>query len=288
MKILAPFLGAAMALPFTALAASQMKPTEGQERQVKIGIAQILCLDVDRAGNLARIENAILEAKLQGAEIVTFPESSLLGWENPAAHVRSHSIPGEDSDRLCALARKHRVFLSVGLDEKDGEGLYDSCLLIDDAGNILLKHRKVNVLPELMSPPYSVGDGAARTADTKFGRIGMMICADSFLKELVQRMADQRPDLVLIPYGWAAPEGEWPNHGDSLRDIVQTVARTVHCPVIGTDLVGAITNGPWSGQVYGGQSVAADGDGSILFRGRDRDRDVTVLSVRVRAPVRTR
>ena len=115
-----------------------------------------------------------------------------------------------------------------------------------------------------------------------------MICADSFLKELVQRMADQRPDLVLIPYGWAAPEGEWPNHGDSLRDIVQTVARTVHCPVIGTDLVGAITNGPWSGQVYGGQSVAADGDGSILFRGRDRDRDVTVLSVRVRAPVRTR
>jgi N-carbamoylputrescine amidase len=162
--------------------------------------------------------------------------------------------------------------------------LYDSCLLIDASGNILLKHRKVNVLPELMSPPYAVGDGVVRAVETKFGRIGLLICADSFVKELVNRLADQRPDLVLIPYGWAAPEAEWPGHGDSLRDVVQTVARTVHCPVIGTDLVGAITNGPWSGQVYGGQSVAADGDGGILFRGKDRDRDVSVISVRLRAP----
>jgi predicted amidohydrolase len=283
MKIPAAILGAALALPLAAFASSQMKSSGGQERQVRIAVAQILCLDGDRAGNLARIENAIVEAKLQGAEIVALPESSILGWENPAAHQRAHAIPGEDSDKLCALAGKYKVYLSVGLDEKDGERLYDSCLLIDDAGNILLKHRKVNVLPELMSPPYSVGDGAARAVDTKFGRIGLLICADSFVKELVGRMADQKPDLVLIPYGWAAPETEWPGHGDSLRDIVQTVARTVRCPVIGTDLVGAVTNGPWSGQVYGGQSVAADSDGGILFRGKDRDRDVSVISVGLRA-----
>jgi len=256
-----------------------MKRADGAERQVKVAMAQIFCLDGDRAGNLARIENAIREAKTQGAEIVAFPESSILGWENPAAHQRAFPIPGRDSDALCALARKHEVYLSVGLDEKDGEKLYDSCLLIDDAGNILLKHRKVNVLPELMTPPYSVGDGVARAVDTKFGRIGLLICADSFLKELVQGMTEQRPDLVLIPYGWAAPEGEWPGHGEKLREIVQTVAKAVRCPVIGTDLVGAITNGPWSGQVYGGQSVAADRDGSILARSRDRDRDITVISV---------
>ena len=59
------------------------------------------------------------------------------------------------------------------------------------------------------------------------------------------------------------------------------MARAVHCPVIGTDLVGAITNGPWSGQVYGGQSVAADGNGFILAGGGDRDRDITVVSVRL-------
>lgn len=251
-------------------------------------MAQILCLDGDRAGNLARIENALVEAKKMGAEIVTFPESSILGWENPAAHQRACPIPGADSDALCALAKKYGVFLCVGLDEKDGDRLYDACLLIDDAGTVVLKHRKVNVLPELMTPPYSVGDGVPRAVDTRFGRIGVIICADSFDTELVKAMAAQKPDLMLIPYGWAAPEKEWPQHGDSLRDIIQTVARTVRSPVVGTDLIGAVTNGPWRGQVYGGQSVAVDGEGRVLYRGKDRDRDVSlvIVSLKVGSPAR--
>jgi len=130
-------------LLITAMTALPMKPGYGQERQVKVAIAQIFYLDGDRAGNLVRIENAITEAKGQGAEIVAFPESCLLGWENPAAHQRACPLPGRDSDELCALARKHQVFLCVGLDEKEGEKLFGACLLIDDAGNILLKHRKV-------------------------------------------------------------------------------------------------------------------------------------------------
>jgi predicted amidohydrolase len=259
-----------------------MKPTYGQERQVKIAMAQIFCLDGDRAGNFVRIENAIIEAKGQKAEIITLPESCILGWENPAAHQRAYPIPGRDSDKLCALARKYQVYLSVGLDEKQGKKLYGSCLLIDDTGHILLKHRKVNVLPELMTPPYSVGDGVARAVDTKYGRIGILICADSFRKELLNGMRDQRPDLLLIPYGWAAPEKAWPGHGEKLREVVQNAAKTVKCVVIGTDLIGEITNGPWSGQVYGGQSVAAGRDGRVMVRCKDRDRDITVISVTIK------
>ncbi len=276
-------LCAAAMLPLQDLATSSMKTPDAQERQVRVAIAQIFCLDGDRAGNFARIESAIIEAKGKGAEIVALPESTILGWENPAAHQRAFAIPGGDSDELCRLARKYGVYLSVGLDEKERENLYDSCLLIDDGGNILLKHRKVNVLPELMTPPYSQGDGMVRAVDTRFGRIGLLICADTFRRDLVKAMADQGPDLVLIPYGWAAPEEAWPGHGDSLRDIVQAVAKAVRCPVVGTDLVGEITNGPWSGQVYGGQSVAADKDGSVMFRGKDRDRDITVISVDLKA-----
>lgn len=271
-------------LLITAIITLPMKTGYGQERQVKVAIAQIFCLDGDRAGNFVRIENAITEAKGKGAEIVAFPESCLLGWENPAAHQRACPIPGCDSDELCALARKYQVFLCVGLDEKEGEKLFGACLLIDDAGNILLKHRKVNVLPELMTPPYSVGDGVARAVDTKYGRIGIVICADSFRKELLEGMEQQRPDLLLIPYGWAAPEKAWPEHGEKLRDTVQNVARTVHCTVIGTDLVGEITNGPWNGQVYGGQSVAVDRDGNFLIRCKDRDRDISVISVKIGLP----
>jgi len=248
-----------------------------EPQRVTLAMAQITCLDGDRSGNFARIENAMVEAREKGAQIVVFPESCLLGWENPEAHKRACPIPGEDSDRLAGLAKKYRMFLCVGLDEKDGANLYDSAILIDDSGAILLKHRKINVLPELMTPPYSVGKGV-QTVQTKYGRIGVMICADSFVDDLVQSMAGQAPDLVLIPYGWAAPEAEWPKHGKSLEKVVRKVAAAAGCPVVGTDLVGSITNGPWRGQVYGGLSVAVDSSGQVMALGRDRDRDVVVFS----------
>jgi predicted amidohydrolase len=48
---------------------------------------------------------------------------------------------------------------------------------------------------------------------------------------------------------------------------------------VGTDLIGEITHGPWTGYTYGGQSVACDPQGKILARGRDRESDVIVLDV---------
>ena len=118
---------------------------------VRIALGQIVCLDGDRVGNLARIESAVREAKRQEADLVCLPEMALLGWVNPDAHQRAHAIPGEDSQALCKLARDHKVHLCAGLAEKAGDHLYDSALLIDDAGQILLKHRKINLLAELMT-----------------------------------------------------------------------------------------------------------------------------------------
>ena len=171
-------------LPFMLLAIGSFSGNNvfARDGQVSIAMAQIFCLDGDREGNLVRIENAIAEARLKGAEIVALPESCILGWVNPAAHQRAFPIPGEDSEKLCALAKKYEVYLSIGLDEKEGDRLYGSCLLIDNNGKIRLKHRKINVLPELMTPPYSVGDGV-NAVETEFGRIGILICADSAREE---------------------------------------------------------------------------------------------------------
>ena len=117
----------------------------------------------------------------------------------------------------------------------------------------------------------------------KLGKIGVMICADTFRAGMLADMARLQPDLLLVPYGWAAQEEEWPEHGNSLTELVQKVARTVDCPVIGTDLVGAMTNGPWRGRTYGGQSVAVDRDGTVLAKGRDRDRDIVMVTVETTA-----
>jgi len=247
-------------------------------RTVKIAMCQIFCLDGDRSGNFVRIENALAEAKEQGAQIVCFPETAILGWVNSDAHRRAHPIPGPDSDRLSALVKKYQVFLCIGLAEKNGKDLHDSAILINPAGEIILKHRKINILTELMTPPYTPGD-EVKVVNTRLGKIGLLICADSFLETYRQKMAALEPDLVLIPYGWAAPEADWPAHLKDLENIVRKTAREVGAPVVGTDLVGEITKGPWTGQTYGGGSVAVDRLGRVLALAKDRDRDVKIFTV---------
>lgn len=265
-------------LIFLLLFSNSLLLNAQKQKETTIAMCQIFCLDGDRSGNFLRIGNAIVEAKEKGAEIVCFPETSILGWVNPKAHDRAFPIPGEDSDRLCELARKYKIYLCVGLAEKEEDKLFDSVILIDDHGEIILKHRKINILTELMTPPYSSGS-TVNVVKTKFGRIGMLICADTFLEEYVQKMAEHKPDILLVPYGWAAPEEEWPEHAQSLHNVVAATAEITGAFVVGTDLVGEITHGPWTGQVYGGQSVIAGRDGQIIAVAKDRDRDIVVIKI---------
>lgn len=241
-------------------------------------MCQIFSLDGDRAGNFVRIENAVREAKQARADIACLPETVLLGWVNPDAHKRAFPIPGADSDRLCRLAGDYHIHLCVGLEEKEGRKLYDSAVLIDNKGQILLKHRKINILAELMRPPYTPGEGV-NAVETRFGKVGLLICADTHETGILRRMAALKPDLLLVPYGYAAKENEWPKHGKQLLKVVRNTARKTGAFVVGTNLVGEITKGPWKGWVYGGQSVAVDGMGRTISIAKDRDRDVSIITI---------
>jgi len=127
----------------------------GHPATVRVAVCQILAIDGDREGNFRRIEYALADAQAKHAQIAAFPESVILGWENPGAHRMAAPIPGADSERIASLARKYGLMIAIGLDERDDEHLYDSAILVDKTGKLLWKHRKINVLPELMTPPYS-------------------------------------------------------------------------------------------------------------------------------------
>lgn len=250
---------------------------------VKVAICQILVIDSDREGNFRRIEYALADAKAQGAQIAGFPESAILGWENPEAHRLAEPIPGADSQRIQDLAKKYGLMIAIGLDEKDGNRLYDSAILVDRTGKLLWKHRKINVLPWLMAPPYSQGDPSEiNVVETEFGRIAFLICADTFTDSFFQRIRDLKPDFMIVPYGWAAKPAEWPEHAQELEKIVSKRARDLGCDVVGTDLVGIMSAGPWQGYTYGGASVAISASGEVITRLRDRDVEVRVVDVHPR------
>ena len=253
--------------------------------KTKVAACQIKCIDGDREGNFERIEKALQQ--LENANIACFPECSLLGWLNPKAHQLANTIPGPDSERLCSLAKKYNIIISVGLAEKEGNKLYDSAVLLDNKGDIILKHRKINLITIVMNPdepeitmktPYTPGDGVS-VVTTRFGRIGMLICADTFKGNILKQMREKKPDLLIIPYGWAEKREKWPDHGKKMERLVKRVARKVNASVIGTDLVGEITSSPWKGYIYGGQSVIADKTGEILAVGKDRESDILIQDI---------
>ncbi len=265
-----------------AILASTIASAAQTKKAVRLAVCQILVIDGDREGNFRRIEYALEGAQAQHAEIAIFPESSILGWENPDAHRLAAPIPGADSDRIAALARKCGIMIAIGLDEKDGDRLYDSAILVDKTGKLLWKHRKINVLPELMTPPYSQGRPEdIGVVDTEFGRLAVLICADTFTDAYVERLKALKPDLMLVPYGWAAPNDQWPQHSKLLEDLVKKRAAELKCPMAGVDLVGEMTHGPWAGQTYGGSSFVADANGKILLTARDRDTDLRVIDLAI-------
>jgi len=247
---------------------------------IRIALCQTFCIDSDRDGNFRRIEHAMDIASQQKAQLACFPETAILGWVNPDAHKLADAIPGPTSDRLAKMARKYKMMIAIGLCEKQDDKLYDSAILIDTDGQILLKHRKINTLRKLLDPPYKRGRSKDVTVTkTRIGKVGMLICADTFIDDLVRGIGQLEPDLLLVPYGWAADKKEWPDHGKSLAETVKRAADLAGCPVVGTDCVGMISQGPWKGKTYGGQSVVADPQGHILTTLKDRDAEVLVIEI---------
>jgi N-carbamoylputrescine amidase len=131
-----------------------------------------------------------------------------------------------------------------------------------------------------MTPPYAEGrpEGIG-VVETEFGRVGLVICADTFTDAYLERIKAQKPDLLLVPYGWAAETREWPQHAKELEKLVSRRAALLQCPVVGVDLVGVMSQGPWKGRTYGGASIVAGATGKVLHLLRDRDVEVRVVEI---------
>eukprot|EP00039_Didymoeca_costata_P024985 m.12050 g.12050 ORF g.12050 m.12050 type:complete len:295 (-) comp4577_c0_seq1:22-906(-) len=273
------------------------KATTGAEN-VTVGFAQIMCLSSDLDGNHLRIQHAATKAKAMGAEIVVFPETALLGWDNPYAWKAADTIPGRDTDKLAKVAKENNITMIVGMAERVNEStLHDAAVLIDAEGKVRTVHRKINILTELMTPPYQPGRNDStniQVTEVSIGNIkiklGMLICADTFLENVVQAMAELKPDILAIPYGWSGcPANDtdaqecskalmWPAHGKDLVNLVSGVANKTGAIAIGADSVGQQTVGPWRGQTYGGWSTIASPE-NILLVGADRDVDIQTVTV---------
>jgi len=247
-------------------------------------MAQMLVAGAQPATNLDRAEVFIRDAADKGCRLIVLPECMDLGWTDPSARQLAVPIPGPHAERLAQFAIQTGTFIVAGLVERAGDRLYNSAVLIDPRGQILLVHRKINEL-EIAHDLYSIGDHLG-VAHTELGTLGISICADNFPNSLAigHVLARMGAQLLLSPSAWAV-EADHDNrvapYGELWRRAYGELGRMYDLPVIGVSNVGWLTDGPWKGRKAIGCSLATDHRGEILAEGPYGESAETLIVVDV-------
>jgi predicted amidohydrolase len=248
---------------------------------LRVALAQIPVEDGNLEHNMRLAEEAARQAASQKADLLNLPEAADWGWLYQQARRDALPIPGKYTDFLAGLAKQHRMWVSAGCLEKDGEKVYNSAVILDRTGRILLKHRKINTLEQLTKHLYDPGRAEdIKTIDTEFGRIGLTICADNFNLKNPQRVADLGAWLLIAPHGFAAePEKLEQNSKDYQKHIGKVAAKT-GLWVIGTDAVlGTVQGGQWKGRLHSGCSMIARPDGTAAIVAKFREPDLVIFDI---------
>ena len=161
---------------------------------IKVAAAQIRPVLFSLEGSVQRVLLAMAEAAVQDVELIVFPETFLpyypyfsfvepavlMGRSHLALYEQAVTVPGPAIDLIAAAARQHGLHVLLGINERDGGSLYNTQLLIDSAGEIILKRRKITpTYHERMV--WGQGDGSGlKVVDTSLGKIGSLACWEHY------------------------------------------------------------------------------------------------------------
>jgi len=170
--------------------------------------------DID--ANLRMIMNMVNEAADNKADLLVFAEAALTGLindNNPSHDLPlGQPIPGPITDMLLELACERRVWLAIGMLEREGCSLYDSAILLTPDGEIGLKYRRIQPQWHGRSADPSVyrqGTELSKVV-TPLGSFAFLICGDLWDDELVRCTRDLRPDwLLYLVTGTNLDEERW-------------------------------------------------------------------------------
>jgi len=137
-------------------------------------------------------------------DIICLPEGMTMVGAGLTYTDVAEPIPGPTSQRLGEMARKHNCYIEACYNERDGQGVYNTAILLDRMGQLVGKYRKAYVPREEIEGGVTPGDECP-VFDTDFGKVGMMICWDVQYVEPAQRMALKGAEIILLPI-WGGNE----------------------------------------------------------------------------------
>jgi N-carbamoylputrescine amidase len=260
--------------------------TPQASRIVTVGLPQMRA-STDPKETLERTIVAIREAAARGAQIICTQELFLGPYfcqcEDHQYFRLAESIPGPTTTRLSSLAKELEVVLIASLFEKRAEGLYhNTAAIIDADGRYLGKYRKMHIPddPQYYEKFYfTPGDLGFRSWDTRYARIGVLVCWDQWYPEAARLTAMSGAEILFYPtaIGWLPPEKE--EYGERQQSAWETIQRSHAiangCFVAAVNRVG-FESGPTGGIEFWGGSFVADPNGRILAHGGQEEETLVV------------
>ncbi len=232
--------------------------------QMKPGLVQMK-MTADPKQNLEHAITKIREAAAMGANTICLPELFLTPYfcqtEDASWFDTAEAVPGPTTVTLSEVARELEVVIIASLFEKRARGLYHNTAAVIDADGVVAGiYRKMHIPddPGFYEKYYfTPGDLGPGVFDTRYGRIGVLVCWDQWYPEAARMTAMRGADLIVYPtaIGWQPEEKEL--FGKAQREAWIAVQRG-H----------AVANGTYIAAINRvGTEHAKDGSGTIEFWG---------------------
>ncbi len=264
-------------------------------KKVKIGLVQMAC-DAKVSVNMDKAIAGIRKAAQEGAQIVCLQE--LFGSlyfcdiETQENFNYAEAIPGPSTERLAGLAKELGVVIIASLFEKRAPGLYHNTTAVLDAdGSYLGKYRKMHIPDDpgyyekyYFTPGDADGEaGGYRIFETKYAKIGVLICWDQWYPEPARITALLGAEILFYPtaIGWDMEETN-PNINREQYNAWQTI-QCSHAIANGLHVVSVNRVGVEAGQQFWGGSFVANPHGSLLFLASHDQEQTEVVEVDLHA-----
>ncbi len=247
------------------------------DEKFQIALVQMSC-STDAGENLDKAKWKIREAAGGGANVVCLPELFRSQYfcreENADLFALAETIPGPSTDALGPLAKELGVVIIASLFEKRAQGLYhNTAAIIGEDGQIAGLYRKMHIPDDPLYFEkfyFTPGDLGFQNFDTRFGRIGVLVCWDQWYPEGARLTALQGANVLFYPTAIGWHPSEKAQHGVAQLDAWRTIQRA-HAIANGVYVAAVNRVGyegpPEHGLEFWGSSFIADPFGQVIANG---------------------
>ena len=167
-------------------------------RKVRLATVQYIPTGKSPRQNCEEYAPMIAEAAKQMADLIVLGETVPYVRTKLSPAECAEPIPGPTTEYFGSQAKLNGIHIAVSLYEREGHLVYNTAVLLSSEGKLLGKYRKVCL------PHGEVEKGVAPGADypvfdTKFGKVGLMICYDGFYPEVARALTANGAEVIAWP-----------------------------------------------------------------------------------------